>query len=444
MSRPRHRRRFLLPEKFPHPDYPWTSWFYLCLAQETNEYYGDYFWVPHYAGGLQSPDAEGWLLEEMTDVVGNPKGFNEVVHWKLGEAQGPPSALLTIGEASVEVEVRGQPSPTMLGLQALPSVPDDILRSFAWDAFYAFTTQIPEQFSFGLALWELPELNKIPDLIKQWRGLFTGVMAFLRGIAGKHLGYSFGVKPVVSDLKAMAGLLYELQARLTHLRMTRGEVFECHHKKTVEMTIPGVSNLETRYHGDNVFDAVAMYCNGHHLGDQVVRHELKANAKVRNGLRGLDELENVIDAFGASIGLNNPQKILWEKIPFSFLFEWFVDVDNVLRDLANNPVASPFEGTLEIVEQSHSIETSCLSELKTWIPSTVISGGYSSSVRYGEVVMRRYSRHWGAAPLGDYIAVKGSLNKMQELLLGALAIQHTPQWRTAKKGRRTKRPKRSR
>lgn len=366
---------------------------------------------------------QGITTEVMEDFVGNPKGYNVVRHWKSPLPERPPDLAFSLGEDCL-FRGAGGPKPLYFGLSDVPEPAPEDLRTFAWNAFYAATTQVQEQMSLGLFLWELPEIAEIPKLLTEWKSLFGSLQGLLQGSAGKFLGYQFGVQPVIGDIKKSAGLLAKLQQRLKHLRATRGKTFVCRYKQTFTTILPFEGLEETYY--SSAYDAASLYWAGMHRGTRVVSHVCKAYIVVENQLSGLDKLENLLDAFSAAVGLSNPGKILWEHVPFSFVLEWFVDLDNVLRDLANNPVASPFEGSLIVRSQAYSVRSETWTELRTFIPHRTVPG-LSVSETYGEHAVTRFSRHLGL-PLGSYITVTGDLSAMQKALLTGLVTQFLPDW----------------
>lgn len=370
-----------------------------------------------------TPDPERIATEYMDDFVGNPKGFNECAHSKVAPMPPPPWMSFPWGGQTYEVWGEGiPPDPASLAaLNASVAPSAEALSDFAWDSVWNATTQIEEQVSLGTFLWELPEVANLKTLIDDWRGLLGGLRDALGTLSGKFLGYQFGVKPLGEDLGKLTEFYRQTMNRIQHLRATRGKTFTVYYERDIVEEGPDVYAGEWRQ-ANSPYEVALLYSNPE-LGGWTAIHHLTSVIKVENRLEGLDELEALLDAFAAALGLNQPFKILWDHAKLSFVFEWFVNLDNVFASMANNPVASPFRGELAIVDRHWSCKTTIVREACTWRADST-NPTMCRRWKYGEAIGSTYQRRSGL-PLGPLISWKGDLSGMQKALLAALAIQGT-------------------
>jgi hypothetical protein len=440
MSRPRLRTKMADMPTFRSPENPTGDpyLFYNGTLVAPGGSGEGYSWGPQVQsvfGVSELTESSSYAIETMADIVGNPKGFNEVLHWKRPLPKRPPDVSPTLWGVTYAFEGVGTPDPTSFGIGQVPVVDPSVLSAFGYDSFYGAATQFSEQVSLGLVAWEFPELADLPKLIGEWKSVFASLQGLLKGFADKFLGYEFGVSPTISDGRKLVGVFEKFRKRLKLLQQTQGKTFKAHLSREITSVVP--CEYEDELYHSSPYEAAYHYWAYPHFGQGVVRHKLVSNIVVRNNLSGLDDLVRQMDAFAAMLGLNNPGKILWDHMPYSFLIGWFAKLDNVFRDLVNNPVAAPFEGQLEIVEASYSVKSTVERPLRAYFPS----GGDSSisvAVTYDFHVMSQYERRSGI-PLGDYISFGDDLSAMQKTLLAALISQRLPDWLFPTRRKRTRR-----
>jgi hypothetical protein len=263
------------------------------------------------------------------------------------------------------------------------------------NAFVRFSSQMPEVISIANFLYELKDLKQLVPKIES---------SLIKTVSGGFLNFQFGWLATLSDLKKMVNIIDSFQSRIQFLKETFGRETRLGYSEkfgyptslphTLTYNSPYIDQA-TRYTLD---DYQALFTAGGYL-----YHEL----------RGLEDTSRLFEAFKAALGLNNPIKIVWTALPYSFVVDWFARIGSALDRLASQP----FEGTWEARRVTNS--------LKEFYHVTVYQYYFpaynSQPVKAGEYVIERYNRHIGLpAGVGTTLL---SLDPKQQLLAGALIAQ---------------------
>jgi hypothetical protein len=230
-----------------------------------------------------------------------------------------------------------------------PSVAERAIRLLLDDALDA----IPDSVSIANFIWELREVKQlIPKL--QSLALAPGQLL---------LWWQFAVRPLVDDVKKILNLAENLEKRLDHLRKINGRTvtFRRHahwsqdnfgDTHRVFFPTPGSYDLAQTVEQMSRWDSGQL--------------SIAASVKTDLDFRGIDVFNT---AMLAAFGLNNPIKVVWNAIPFSWLVEWFIKLDGFL-DTFEIP---EFPGTMQILSTSHTVRTK----------SMFSSYGYTSPPEFG-------------------------------------------------------------
>lgn len=133
-------------------------------------------------------------------------------------------------------------------------------------------------------------------------------------------------------------------------------------------------------------------------------------------LDGLDDAWATLRGLIAGLGINNPAKIVWNAIPFSFVADWAFPFGSLLDRLA----VQPFAGRWEIYDMVNSVKESW--HLKQ---RRVYQQNYSGIKKAtNRVLVERYSRRLGANIALEDIDLT-DLDQKQQLLLGSLLAGNT-------------------
>lgn len=252
-------------------------------------------------------------------------------------------------------------------------------------AFDAFFTQVPQEVDIANFLIDFREIGSLIPSIQR---------NIAATIGGGFLTYSFGWKPLIGDLQKLGSVLETTRKRLAWLRSTYG--------KPVRLGFSSdfvVSTLNPIPVGSTT------------LTIEKVEGRFTAGATLRHQLQRLDGLEGELRGLSAALGLNSPGKILWERIPFSFIVDW---VSRVGR-LADRGTIQPFSGGWDISNVTHSYKQRV--EYK-WTGSTT-TGLAPRGDDLGTLVIETYTRDRGL-PLSSALFYGRELTPQQLALSAAL------------------------
>lgn len=298
---------------------------------------------------------------------------------------------------------------------------DKTFAMFADEALLAAAEQIPDSFD-GLNL--IRDIATLKGLTRQivgvvrrlWQLLTRSgrVRRLVSGLALKELLYQasngfllaeFGVKPLIREVSSMFDALDAVINRITFLARTVGAEFPCRYGQEFWVTKPDILGFT---------DTVS----GHQLVTKftgiTTRIKFGSTIMVKNQLVGLDTFLGNLNAYLAVIGFGRIATFAWDLVPFSFVVDWFFQVN---RFLDRHVQAKAFGGALRVVHAgtSHSAKTVC--NVTVNCPELV-----DGSQVVGSVVLNDYSRQVGIpARLSSYLG--SALTSKQWEILTALAFQ---------------------
>lgn len=204
---------------------------------------------------------------------------------------------------------------------------------------------------------EAPELPKsLEDLKKTTRNYFqtwkpgyigevssfgNATKKFARLTSKTFLTYSFGIAPLLSDMRKTANILWNYSKEIKRHAARAGKA------EVVRSQIVGT--LDHPYAQGQYVSGLAYLKYSGHL--------LKPPTRVIS-VRGIRKTKYRTDAF-TNIGFlaerligRGPFNFAWERIPFSFVVDWFVDLRSILNELDNTVFGAnrSITGVLSTVE----------------------------------------------------------------------------------------------
>lgn len=242
--------------------------------------------------------------------------MNGGVYW---ERFAPPIPL-TIGQTWDSLLAHGVLNPPSSG----------VVGAAADDALMEFVTQVPQEvdvFNFLLDFKEIGSL--IPKLQKSMAAT----------VSGGYLSLQFGWLPMMDDLKKLSTLTNTVAARLNWLKRTRGQRVRLGFYK--ELEFPNSAKV-AQPEADGSYSRVLTQSKA----------EFRANGTLYHKLEGLDGAEGTLRGMIAALGLNSPSRVAWERIPFSFLVDYFARTQHI----AESFTVQPFTGHWEVSNVTSSIK----------------------------------------------------------------------------------------
>ena len=358
----------------------------------------------------------------LDDVVGNKGLFNPVkhvemvadlqpmqpwfepqysAHWTLGLGFGASRIPAT----SFMVPIKYGAPPSLLDYwQWLPYVSPAQMTSWSIDALNKFSDQVPTSVSVANFLYELKDMKgMIPSIDR--RGLS-------KTVSNNFLAFEFGVKPFISDIKAMVEMSDAVDKRLKHLLDTAG--------KSVDLRFDRELDLITEEHiirinvEDPNYNSSSDNFNGLRLRRTSAKVKFHCGAKLFQDLQGLSDSMSKLKALAASGGFNHPARVIWNAIPYSFVVDWFFSIGKILDSIS----IQPFGGEYRISDVGWSLKREA-----TYIGTQVMANGQfvDGNATLGTVRVKDYVRQPGF-PATSLLLTDGQLSPKQ-LVLGLAMLE---------------------
>jgi len=168
----------------------------------------------------------------------------------------------------------------------------------------------------------------IPEMAYQWGRLRKVV----KTASGAFLAWRFGVSPIISDMENVHRYLPKLANDIS-----RHEDGDKHRVSIVARpTMFYTPFLQTS--SLNNYVVWKKSSQGRITATPEVRYVLTVRPRMRYRTEIFSKLDLFMKRFATS-----PASLAWEKVPFSFVVDWFVDLRGVLRGLDKMVGHSPYE-----------------------------------------------------------------------------------------------------
>lgn len=355
---------------------------------------------------------------------------NPVAHtWSALRASYPPP--LVVGFPNwwktnymFRVGVANHKKPVGLSLPTLDSIGESTMAARAYRAMQPQVNDGMSLVNFILELKDfrrmfqkwIPPLRALRPLLKLPIATDYSARAMARYISNVHLNIQFGWKPFISDIIRMLDILDLVRRRLTYLERNANKVVRRHYKADIPFTLPGLTSVDKwmessvpsfsptlTYKFKEIREERFVYSPRYHA-TMVFRYQIPESSPFRRK----------IDAFRAALGVKLDPAILWNAIPFSFIWDWFFDVGEFLRNFSESDLGIK----TEVIDFSHSLKWHYLHQLS--ISTQDVSLNWSpayNSAQYEEsyYVRRRYIPN-------PYIVATETPSLMQASLGGALIM----------------------
>lgn len=255
----------------------------------------------------------------MSDTIGSPNTFNSVSHFK-SSIQSSTVRLPRVadkgngGTASSTFSYVWLAGKLPSGDADFTSLVQDLIND-ANGAMYANTQLL-------VSIAELGSLKRlVPDLLKGFKAFRKHPLSkkSWKDLAGSHLAYSFGLKPLVSDFRALLDIRKRVGKRIREL--------EHRNWKPVRLTKRSSSAIEST--------STHVFFPGHPDHEYTVISEwvgtcsIALSADVESFFVGNNESRAHL--YSDALGLSSPLSNVWELIPFSFVIDWFLPIGKAFQ-----------------------------------------------------------------------------------------------------------------
>lgn len=164
-----------------------------------------------------------------------------------------------------------------------------------------------------------------------FRGAARGAISTISGL---HLGWSFGVAPIVSDMRKMSRAVASYKKRLHRAIASAGTEVSVH-AKCIGSIQPflGANKAGALPVGYSIGPDNGYYWTT--LPEKDGNPLRVATVRGRRTVRFNSDVFSRLDYLMSTFGGTGPASLAWELLPYSFVLDWFVDLSDVLNSIDN-------------------------------------------------------------------------------------------------------------
>jgi hypothetical protein len=172
----------------------------------------------------------------------------------------------------------------------------------------------------------LLDIGQLKDLIKVW----NRSSSLVANLAGARLNYKFGWKPSQGDLSALLDTLLSFRQALSNFKYSGREIISS--RRTI---------LKDETHKDgNVF----LDGNTHRVWHGQLTRKVHGYLVYKPlPIAVIGEWDETLRALLDTLGFELNPRIVWDKIPFSFVVDWFVNVGEWLESFKVDALELPIQ-----------------------------------------------------------------------------------------------------
>lgn len=192
--------------------------------------------------------------------------------------------------------------------------------------------------------------TSLPKLAANWRDL----RPLIRTASGSYLAWKFGVSPILQDMTAVHKFIPKLRNDMDRHR--NGDTQRFSVVANVPMGTPSELIYPLGYYGNGNLQS-KFSRQGRLLKSAQIRYVLSVKPNVKYMTDFFSKADYFMSRFASS-----PASLAWEKIPFSFVADWFVDLRGVLRGIDSVIGHSPYEVVSFTRSFSYHCATDCFTD----------------------------------------------------------------------------------
>lgn len=213
-----------------------------------------------------------------------------------------------------------------------------------WGAFPA-STSLPVNIAEAASLKTL-----VPGLLKGFRTLAkVGIgRKSWKELAGSHLAYSFGLKPLLTDLHDFMHIGKRIRSKKAWINANAFQQRKLHGSATSS------GSTTSSVTGANAYYDFPL--------DREIEWKCKATVSALVTQVPYDDYSANVRLIVGALGLNNPIGVVWDMTPLSFVGDWFIPVGETL--LANPLIQNP--RSIGSAVKSATIHKGCHSTKLDW------------------------------------------------------------------------------
>lgn len=228
----------------------------------------------------------------------------------------------------------------------IPGPSDEMINDLLFESQKSHKILGTHDSDLATALFELREVKTLASWFsKKW----------LResSISDKYLSGTFGALPLYSDVKKLLNFISNFQNAVDRWNkaVDNGTTYNAH------------ASREFYQESGEEVDHSEYYLNSSIIVDTEKRYKFSSVATVKTSVyyrpsQRINDSDLLLVA-SKLLGFDNPSKIVWNLIPFSFLVDWFINISSVIdRWTLGQPVAK-----YEVDSIGHSVKKECNVEL---------------------------------------------------------------------------------
>jgi hypothetical protein len=274
--------------------------------------------------------------------------FGNYLNWNLTNLTNPPGWSISSPSPSQEVRLKEDVIEKAKGLTA-DVVLNIVEANQIWPSLNSLTRCLPEMGA-------------------NWRDL----RKVIRTASGGFLAWKFGVSPILQDTIALVKYAPKMKSDVDRFLKQDSNKFS------------SLGNLVASFLpvDDSFSSTDDRFAQGLVTGNPVVRYVLVVKPNQKYLTKAFAAMANAMERFASS-----PASLAWEKIPFSFVVDWFVDMRGALREIDSALGVSPYQVVSFTRSLSYHLESQ-----KFWRTKSPCSGGTLFDVRIGTAEYKHYER----------------------------------------------------
>jgi hypothetical protein len=240
----------------------------------------------------------------------------------------------------------------------------------------------------GNQIW--PAIRSLAVSLPQMRQDWRNIRKVIKTASGAYLAWKFGVSPILSDIMSINRYLPRMGRDIKR------------HAEQPTLRYSTHRELLTTFGPPYEWD-ISPYIRYSRQGLSITRPEVRYVLAVRPKTKYMSEFFNSLDLVLSRFA-TSPARLAWERIPFSFIADWFVDIKGCLNWLDKLVGQEPFEIKSFTRSYTYHLRTDRFVELKsscsgmrldTWKMATAEYKHYERSLVSGGAYAPRWKPRFG-------------------------------------------------